>query len=384
MPTPKLPEKTRRQIFALLRAGLSQIEVAEAAGVSQGLVSNMVRLARLPGEPRGSGKLPIIDSMDPVVRSALVKAMRAKRRTVAQLAEHFNATEKAVERAVDDLDSSGYMVGRGGGLVWIESQSPEGVGQADAHPIKVGTERVIGVLSDSHVNSNWERLDVVAAAYAEFKRQRIKDVYHCGNLVDGHCNFNRYELKHHGITDQTNYFLDVWPKVGGITTHFITGCCHEGWWHKREGIDFGSHLVATAAQRGRRDLVHLGFGEADVRLPVDGGGEAIMRLCHPGGGTAYALSYKPQKIVESYQGGEKPAILLIGHFHKAEYIPTVRNVHTVQAGCCQDQTRFMRSRHIDAHVGFWVLRFAQDDLGAVRRFRAEWFGWYDRGYHISG
>ena len=44
-----------------------------------------------------------------------------------------------------------------------------------------------------------------------------------------------------------------------------------------------------------------------------------LELRHPWDGTAYALSYKIQKMVESMGGGEKPNILAVGHYHKSEY-----------------------------------------------------------------
>lgn len=100
------------------------------------------------------------------------------------------------------------------------------------------------------------------------------------------------------------------------------------------------------------------------------------------GGSAYAQSYRAQKIVESYQGGEKPHVLIIGHYHKLGcFYP--RGVVCLLAGCVQDQTRFMRSRAIEAHVGFSVLRFRQDKKGGISGFTPHIFPFYDREYHLD-
>ena len=148
----------------------------------------------------------------------------------------------------------------------------------------------------------------------------------------------------------------------------------------REGIDFGRYLAFEAAAIGRKDLHYLGFMEADIRLETSAGKYSYLRLLHPGGGSAYALSYRPQKIIESLQGGEKPAVLLCGHFHKqADF--AIRNVWTILAGCTQDQTPFMRKHSIEAHVGFCVVEMQQDAKGAIRRVRVEHTSYYDRGYH---
>ncbi len=148
----------------------------------------------------------------------------------------------------------------------------------------------------------------------------------------------------------------------------------------REGIDFGRYLAFEAEARGRKDLHYLGYMEADVRLVAPNGASSFMRILHPGGGSAYALSYRPQKIIESLQGGEKPAVLIVGHFHKmAQFM--LRNVWTVLAGTTQDQSPFMRKLSIEAHVGFAVVSMQQDEKGAVRRLVCEHTGYYDRGYH---
>ena len=73
------------------------------------------------------------------------------------------------------------------------------------------------------------------------------------------------------------------------------------------------------------------MGNAEANLQLETG--AKIKLLHPDGGTAYAISYKSQKIIESLQGaGERlPGAAFIGHFHKSEYIP-YQGVHTFQTG----------------------------------------------------
>jgi len=93
-------------------------------------------------------------------------------------------------------------------------------------------------------------------------------------------------------------------------------------------------------------------------------------------------SYASQKLVESMQGGEKPAVCIIGHYHKMEFC-FPRNVYCVQAGCMQDQTRFMRKRKLAAHVGFGVITLQQDIKGSITRFVPEFFPFWDRGYYLK-
>ncbi|MFQ5772694.1 MAG: hypothetical protein ACE5HX_19320, partial [bacterium] len=168
----------------------------------------------------------------------------------------------------------------------------------------------------------------------------------------------------------------------GITTHYITGECHEGWWIKSHHIDIGKLIESRAKEAGREDLRFIGHLEADIKLEY-GKGSSVMRLIHPGGGTAYAISYTVQKFVESFQGGEKPRVLLVGHFHKAEFLPKYRDVFSIQTGCLCDQTPFMRKKHIEAHVGGWIVELVMNDLGIVTRVKAEFIPFYDRGFHAK-
>ena len=90
---------------------------------------------------------------------------------------------------------------------------------------------------------------------------------------------------------------------------------------------------------------------------------------------SYAWSYRPQKIVESLEGGTKPNVLLIGHYHKAEYL-FYRNVHILQAGTTQAQTPWMRSKALHASMGCWIVELDVTDEGQVDACRSTFFPCY--------
>jgi UDP-2,3-diacylglucosamine pyrophosphatase LpxH len=140
-----------------------------------------------------------------------------------------------------------------------------------------------------------------------------------------------------------------------------------------ERVDILNYAYQVAEKR--EDMIYLGAEEQDVILK-NNRKKIIMRLFHPSSGTAYAISYKIQKAIESYSGGQKPNILLCGHFHKSEYLPCQRNVLAIQAGCLQSQTPYMRTRSIAAHIGFWIV---SGSLGKdINRFKAEFFAFYEK------
>ena len=138
----------------------------------------------------------------------------------------------------------------------------------------------------------------------------------------------------------------------------------------------------TAAKQGRNDLHYLGHVEADIDL-VTRGGKSIMKVQHPGGGSAYARSYTGQKQVEAFQGGEKPQILVQGHYHVNNYMMD-RNVHVISLPGFQDQTVFARKKRLRMEVGGSILHIKQNpDDGSVVRLHYELIPFFDRKYYQS-
>jgi predicted phosphodiesterase len=226
----------------------------------------------------------------------------------------------------------------------------------------------IGLCSDTQCGSLYERLDLISALYRIFRKDGISHVYHAGDLIDGEKVYrgHEYEIAYHGVDAQVNHVVKDYPRVPGIHTHFITGNHDLAFW-KNAGVDVG-RLIAE----NRKDFDYLGKEEADILIQG-----VKLRLSHPGKGTSYAISYHPQKMVESLSGGEKPNILAIGHYHKAECLPVLRNVITIQTGCLQSQTPFMRRNHIAAHLGGWVIDLWINKK-AIVKIKTEFIPFYER------
>lgn len=234
-------------------------------------------------------------------------------------------------------------------------------------------ETKFGLISDNHLCSKYERLDVLESMYTYFELEGVKAVFNCGNWIDGEARFNKHELNTHGMDGQLKYLVDHYPIRKGIVTYAIAGDDHEGWYTQREGVDIGQHAENIFHNNGRGDWVHLGYMEAYVKI-----NNSLALLMHPGGGTGYAISYRPQKIVESFKEAEKPDLLFIGHYHKMSY-NLIRGVHTFQAGCTQDQSSFMRKKSLDSHLGGWIITIKQKDSGEIYSVEQQMFDFQTRG-----
>ncbi len=315
----------------------------------------------------------------PILRMAIINVITGRGKTLSQISKLTGIKEEIVKSVITSLADSGYAIEQSGDFVQLSKGIPAYKPQRIDPKALKGKTYEFGVVSDCHLGSYNERLDVLNAAYDDYKKRGIKTVYLPGNIVEGEARINKYDIRVHGITDQTLYAIDHFPERTGITTYYITADDHEGWWFQREGIDFGRYLMLEAQNRGRKDLVHIGYQETDIELPTKRG-KAVMRLLHPGGGASYAISYALQKITESYQGGEKPNIILCGHYHKAGYFYP-REVHSVLCGTTCDQSRFMRKLKIQAHVGYYIIKVEQANNGSITEFTPIFKPFYDRKFY---
>jgi hypothetical protein len=206
-----------------------------------------------------------------------------------------------------------------------------------------------GLTGDKHMGCLYHHTQALHGFYAYAKECGVKVVYDTGDLLTGHRVYRgqEFELRDIGLDAQVERVRQDHPN-NGIVTRFITGN-HDASFKNEAGVVAGKLI-----QHARPDMEFLGEEQARVEYNTPNGKFTIM-LLHPGGGSSYALSYRPQKIVESLEGGTKPDLLAIGHYHKADMIPSYRNVCAIQTGTFQRQTPFMARGGLSAHVGGWIV-----------------------------
>ena len=247
--------------------------------------------------------------------------------------------------------------------VVVQNQEPE------HHESKWDGTTVIrfGIMGDTQFGSKYAQLSYLHEYYDLCAREGITDVYHTGDITDGlkmrvgH----EYELYEISADEMRDDVIKNYPKYDGITTHFITGN-HDASIYKHVGYDIGQAIT-----NARPDLKYLGRDCATINLTPN----CTLELRHPWDGTAYALSYKMQKMIEAMEGDTKPNILAVGHYHKAEYL-FYRNVHALQSGCFQGQTPFTRGKGISVHIGGWIVTVRVDENGHIQGFAPEFIPFY--------
>lgn len=342
---------------------------------------------------------PLIDLLkdDPnkpvMTAETLLGVLRKGPATLRHLGEHFGELTSAVDGLLCDLRAHGSNVHLFGEH-WSLAKQPAPAANDYIYTSRADNTYVFGVSSDQHLGSKYERLDLLNESYDWFASRGVDRVFNCGNWIDGHDEKNQHDIAVHGLEPQIDYLVANYPKrhlpapfgmLAGETelkTYAVWGEDHEGWFARRESIDVGRFVERKMREAGRTDWHDLGFMEAAVTLRnANSGVEAPPLVAmHPGGGTAYALSYRPQKLVESLQGGQKPSVLLIGHYHKMS-VNLIRSVWAIQVGCTQDQTPFMRKIPTEPHLGAFIITLHQDpQTGAITGCDTQMRQYFDKSY----
>lgn len=314
-------------------------------------------------KPRAAVSVPL--SLDVPVHEALMAAL-AKGADLNGLAQKLGTTQRVAEAMIQDAREQGYNVQESAGSIRLNKVSL----QAENHVKQSWNgEKIIrfGLMGDTQLGCIDTQITHLHALYDRYQSEGITQVYHTGDITDGEKMRpgHEYELYVHGADAQVAHTVKVYPQRPGIVTDFITGN-HDYSFIKTIGLDIGRQIANQ-----RPDMRYRGYMSAVVELSP----HCTLELRHPQDGTAYALSYKIQKIIEAMSSGEKPNILAVGHYHKLEQM-FYRNVHAFQTACLCAQTNWMRGKNIAAIVGGWIIEAHVDDEGTVTRIRPEFFPFY--------
>lgn len=236
--------------------------------------------------------------------------------------------------------------------------------------IKVGKDKFsFGYFTDSHIGHKCFQEELFAYMVKFFKEKKPDFIMNPGDHLEGMSGRpgHVYELNAIGFQQQFEKCLELYRQLDMFPHYGIDGN-HDQWFFKKNdnGVIVGKELEAQL-----KNYHHLGQDHGE--LVVNG---IRIRLFHGNDGTAYATSYKIQKLIESFSGGDKPNIVLSGHYHKALHLFS-RGVHGFECGTLCGQTPFMAGKKIPAHMGFGLVTVYYNKRG-VERLVHEFVPWYER------
>jgi predicted phosphodiesterase len=229
-----------------------------------------------------------------------------------------------------------------------------------------GDTVTIGYCTDTHLGSLYTHPEMLSEFFEECDLADVDLICHSGDVHEGLSNRagHVYECTHVGYNAQLDLSREVFSEWKHTPIYMIAGN-HDEWFKKNSGAEIVKELCA-----GQDNLMYLGHDEGDIKL----NGAVTLKLWHGGDGSSYAFSYRVQKVVESFSGGEKPNIMFCGHTHKAISM-FCRNIHCVSGGSIQKQSKWMRGKRLSAHVGFHIVKVGINDTG-VAWIEPRWYPFY--------
>ncbi len=319
MPEPLSHEERLARLEAALKHKGNKANAARELGIKPDTMrASLNGLSLADMESERSRIIAEMTAVAPEPNMGVIERLLKAGATLDDMIARSAAPEGQVLAEITALTERGYNIIRQGDIYRIEKALPVGnTGERFSFTTDDNDRIKFGLSSDKHYGSKYTREEVTEELYQWFADEGVSAVLDAGNYIEGESRFNKYDINVHGLDAQAENIAAKLPQHPGLVTYAVSGDDHEGWYAQREGVDIGRYVESVFRHNGREDWHNLGYMEAYVDIVNAKSGVASKVLVmHPGGGSSYATSYRPQKIVEGLEGGEKPAFLIIGHFHK--------------------------------------------------------------------
>lgn len=243
-----------------------------------------------------------------------------------------------------------------------------GLNTARSNPKRIsfdGDSIKVGFCTDTHIGDESFSDYLWEGFIRECESEQVDMILHAGDLLEGMSNRpdQIYHLTDIGFSKQMDHAEDILSHTS-IPIKIIDGN-HDRWGMKAGGI------LAVRDIANRLDHVEfMGHDTGDIVI-----NDTVWRLWHGEDGSSYATSYRVQKLIEAFTGGDKPHVLLCGHTHKQGYF-FERNIHAVSGGALSYQSHWMKSTRKACHTGFWIIVATIRD-GQVVKFCPTWYPIYE-------
>jgi hypothetical protein len=223
---------------------------------------------------------------------------------------------------------------------------------------------VFGLISDLHIGSKFYRPDILRHAAENFKRLNVDFILNAGDTVEGMSNrpghvFEVDPEKGLGISKQAEYMAEEFKQFGDLKVYSIEAQgSHGGWAYKmgNTGLEIGQYLEKTSLvtetgeiREGGGQYKFIGY---DVQDFVAEG--ITIRMRHPERTGLVAF-------IDSIMPGNKPHVMIHGHFHSDVKYEPHRNVHGIDAACMQTQTPFLGRLGSTPILGYWIIEIEVGD-----------------------
>lgn len=232
--------------------------------------------------------------------------------------------------------------------------------------LKPGATVRIGIVSDTHIGSKFQQISSLRDFYQYADSRGVQAYLHAGDMLEGIHQAHRdaaYEQYAHGVDAQVSAVVKQYPK-SNARTYFVDGN-HDDWAFQNVGVTSGAMIEAK-----RPDFTYLGYHSAFVEL-----GNMRFLIQHGSkGGSAYAKSWKSQKLIEGLADNERTNtdVAIFGHYHQDAYIGRYMGVFGFMVGCFKAQDRFLRMLGKSPTIGGLILEIETTRDRRIWNLRQEW------------
>lgn len=222
-----------------------------------------------------------------------------------------------------------------------------------------------GVVSDTHLCSVNQQLTLLHEAYEDMAEKGCEFAILPGDISEGqnmHTDQARYILPGClGADAQTDYIVENFPVLQSGTGKTYVGMGNHDYSFMGKQ-SFGYNIIRGICNQ-RDDLIHQ-EGRSST-FSVQGMG---IKVIHPAGGTGYARSYKLQNAIRDMGmelRNENIKILLMGHYHVANYLPYYGGIEGFLVPCLQSQTEYLTTKMLAPVIGWLIIEVLFDDDGNI-------------------
>lgn len=296
---------------------------------------------------------------------------------LGDICKKFNLSSDEAIDILNDLHKRGYDIIDDSNILDTEIsliRVPLSDHNFHSHELWSGNPIRLGLISDTHLGiaPQYSAEAELADALKRLRDKGVNTIIHAGDITHGVNSRHKglqYEMADGvvGADDQVDYVVNNYPRIDGLRTFFITGS-HDLWVYNSSGFDVGR---AIASQRD--DMIYIGQEKAHIFVGPEE--QTRITIHHPTGGSAYSISYKPQKLVEAMIGGEKPHVYILGHYHRFG-IFRPRNVITVMVPGFQWGSPFYTRTGLEPEVGAIYVELDLSTSGSILAFRFELMPYY--------
>lgn len=117
------------------------------------------------------------------------------------------------------------------------------------------------VISDLHIGSIKERIDLLTDVYDYCIKEGINIIIICGDIIDG--TFGKYDKIYDNVSDQIDYLLKMFPFDKSILNFATLGD------HDFSALENCGQNLARVFENYRHDIIFLGYGIGKINIKND-------------------------------------------------------------------------------------------------------------------